>query len=513
MSYIVKGKYVYAEFAAEGSSLLHNAAVYIDGEKIAEVGDAAALIEKYPEATVVGGENYAVVPGIINAHSHGSGLSHVQRAIGFDYLENALYNWTQCVALPPELNAPLTALRHMSNGCTTMHHNVMGVVGDETAYDTSAAYLDAYKKTGLRVAFSPGIRDINALVSDDEAFYETLPEDLKSFVKPQIFFDKAKARDAFFDWFERLFQTYNSDMTKIFLGPCWAHGSTDELLLRTKQVAEDHGHIPIHIHTLQTPIQRGYGLKKWGKSLLQRMDDLGIVDDNLTLGHAVYLDEKDIEILHDRGASITHHSSCNLAMRNGISPVWYLQRAGVNVALGIDEKGINDDEDPFMDLRMIYYLSRLSGFDLENNKALTPAEVFAMGTTNAAKSVGLQGKIGALKPGMQADVVLVDLTEIEEKPCLVPGTDPMLAMMHRALGRFVTDVFINGTRVVENGKCTTIDVDALYREVREFVAKEQPAARRDYAAKMMQLKPYMQAWYRDMDSFEREPYYLVNSRK
>ena len=238
-----------------------------------------------------------------------------------------------------------------------------------------------------------------------------------------------------------------------------------------------------------------------------------MADDNLTLGHAVYLDEEDIGILRDRGASVTHHASCNLAMRNGISPVWYLQKAGVNVALGIDEKGINDDEDPFMELRMIAYLSRLSGFDLENNQALTPFEVFAMGTCNAAQSLGLAGVVGALKPGMRGDVTVLRLREVEEDPCVVSGADPAKTMLHRALGRFVTDVFVDGVRVVADGRCTTIDQEALYNQVRDFAAKGQTEAQRRYAENMGRLKPYMQAWYRGMDDFVRVPYYPVNSRR
>ena len=512
MSTLIRGKYVYTGFEENNAGLLRDAAVYIEGNRILETGPFEELRGKYPEAETVGNDRSAVLPGIIDAHSHGSGLSHVQRAIGFDFLENSLYDWAQCVVLPPELNAPLTALRHLSNGCTMMHHNVMGIVGDRTAAETSCRYLDAYKKTGMRVAYSPGIRDINQLISDDKAFYETLPEDLKEFARPQIFFDKAEARKAFFGWFEFLFEKYDSEMTKIFLGPCWAHGCSDELLLETKAAAESHGHLPIHIHTLQTPIQRGYGMKKYGMSLLQRMEKLGAVDDNLTLGHAVYLDEEDIRILAERGASVTHHASCNLAMRNGISPVWFLQNAGVNVALGLDEKSINDDEDVFMELRMIFYLSRCSGFDLAHTPALTPGQVFRMGTVNAAKSVGMQGKLGELRPGMLADITVMDLDEVENKPCVVPGADPEKTLIHRAMGRFVTDVFVNGEHVIAGGKCTTIDTDALYREVRDFTAKGIPEEKRRYAEKMQQLKPYMQAWCTPMQDWERKPYYLMNSR-
>ncbi|HWR18135.1 MAG TPA: amidohydrolase family protein [Clostridia bacterium] len=513
MKYLLKGKYVYTDFAAGDSGLLRNAAVYIEDTKILEVGNAEALCKKYPDAEVLGGDAYVVMPGIVNAHSHGSGLSHVQRGIGFDFLENSLYDWAQCITLPPELNAPMTALRHLRNGCTTMHHNVMGAASDATAYDTTVRYLTAYQKTGMRVAYSPGIRDVNALISDDEAFYQTLPPDLQAFAYKSIFFDKARARDMYFEWFEQTYQTFNSDMTKIFLGPCWAHGATDELLTRVKQTAEDYGHLPIHIHTLQTPIQRGYGLKKYGMSLLKRLDLLGVVDDNLTLGHAVYLDENDIQILKDKNASVTHHASCNLAMRNGISPVWYLQRAGVNVALGIDEKSINDDEDAFMELRMIYYLSRVSGFDLTDTKALTPYEVLSMGTRNAARTLGLENKIGALKPQMQADVVVMELSAIENDPCVVPNADPAMTLIHRALGRYVTDVFVNGKPVIRDKKCLTIDKDALYEEVRKFAAKDMPEKNRINAENMQKLKPYMQAWYKDMDDFERVPFYPVNSKK
>lgn len=512
MAYILKGKYVYTDFAAENGGRLDNAAILIEGDAITAVGSAEELTAAHPEAEVLGGDNCAILPGLIDAHSHGSGLSHVQRGVGFDYLENSLYDWSACIMLPPELNAPLTALRHLQNGATTMHQNVMGVCCDGGAYAMSARFLEAYKKTGLRVAHSPGIRDMNALASDDTAFYETLPEDLKAFTYPQIFFDKAKARAMYFEWFEQLFDTYNNDMCRIFHGPNWAHGCTDEYLLQVKQSAEDHGHIPIHIHTLQTPIQRGYGMKKYGKSLLKRLDEFGVVDSNLTLGHAVYLDEEDIALLADKGASITHHASCNLAMRNGISPAWQLQRAGVNVALGIDEKSINDDEDAFMELRMIYYLSRLSGFDLTENKALTANEVFAMGTRNAARTLGFEGMLGALLPGMKADVLVLDLREIEQRPTVVADADPAQTMIHRAFGRHVTDVFVNGQRVIAGGKCTTIDEEALYKEVADFAKQPQPEARRAYAANMAKLKPYMQAWYKDMDDFERKPYYLVNSK-
>ena len=84
------------------------------------------------------------------------------------------------------------------------------------------------------------------------------------------------------------------------------------------------------------------------------MEDLGVLDQNTVLAHAVYVTEDDITTIAKHKAAVTHHPSCNLILRNGIAPVFAMHRAGVRVAMGLDEKSINDDEDVFMEMRMIY---------------------------------------------------------------------------------------------------------------------------------------------------------------
>lgn len=511
MGTIIKGKYLLKDAALGEGALLQNGAVYFEGDTILAVGDGAALCAAHPEAAVLGGDCF-VLPGIIDGHTHGHGLSHVQRGVGFDFLENALYDWAAAIDLPPALNAQMTAWRHIRNGCAAFHHTEMGACCDPGAYDKAAAAIHAYREAGVRLAYSYGVRDVNALAYDDTEFYKTLPPDLQKFAHKAIFFDKAKARAMALETFEGLYRDFGAAV-KVFPAPSWAHGATDEYLLMAKRAAEDHGHLPIHIHTLQTPYQRAYGLKKYGMSLVERLDKLGLVDDALTLGHAVYLSEKDAAILGAKGASITHHASCNLATRNGISPVWHLMRAGVNVALGLDEKSINDDEDVFMEMRMVFYLSRVAGFDLAGTPALTPLDVLAMGTRNAARCLGLSGVAGALEPGMQADVITLSLAEIEQDPAVVPEADPLLTLLHRGLGRHVRDVFCGGRPLLLDGKCQTLDIDALYREVRAFAKYRLSHEKQAFADNMARLKPYMQAWNEGMlEPFPREPWYVVNSR-
>src|SRR3954466_5520152 len=98
-----------------------------------------------------------------------------------------------------------------------------------------------------------------------------------------------------------------------------------------------------------------------------------------------------------RGASVTNHPSCNFSMRNGITPVMQMRKAGVNVAMGMDDKTINDDEDAVMELRMMHKVHRLSTYDL-TEPPLDAYEAFEIATVNGARVCGFEGEAGGRPP-------------------------------------------------------------------------------------------------------------------
>jgi cytosine/adenosine deaminase-related metal-dependent hydrolase len=512
MDIIARGKYVITDANDGENGILTDGAVYFSEGKVKEVGDYLTLKEKYPHAIVKGDGKQLLMPGLIDGHSHGWGLSAIQRGISYDFLENALIDWAYMLNIDPGLNAMMSAIRHLRSGCTTMHHNNWGEAPNMLELGVKA--IENYKKVGIRVAYSPGVRNMNTLALDDTEFFATLPPDLQEFARPMVYYDKKAVEDDFFNIFEELYSRYNGEETKVILGPSWVQGCDDGFLRHVKERADNLGKIQIHIHTLQTPIQKVYGLKKYGKSLLAHLDDIGLVDENLTLGHAVYLSESDIELLAAKRASTTHHPSCNLAVRNGISPVYYLYKAGVNVALGIDDKGINDDEDAIMELRMIHRLHRMSGYDLANTPALNAFDILKMGTTNAARVCGFDGEIGALKKGMKADAILVDLEEIMEDPWTSTDLNMAEIFIHRAKGTHVNTVIVGGKVVMEDRKFLTVDVNLLYDEVRKQAQKGITLEQRKFANELQKIKPYYHKWYKGWeDIIEWEPFYLLNSRK
>lgn len=512
MDMLIRGRYVLTDVAIGTAGILTDAAVFVSDGRVVECGSYADLFRRHPGASIVGNGRQLVMPGLIDGHSHGWGLTCTQRGISYDYLENALIDWAFMLDLPPELNAMMSAVRHLRSGCTTMHHNNWG---EETCtLEAAEGAITGYRTAGIRLAYSPGIRVMNILAYDDTGFLATLPGELAEYFRPLVELDREKMIEQYFSLFDSLYDRYHGEDTRVLFGPSWVQGSTPEFLQMIGQRAGDLGGLQIHIHTLQTPLQKAYGLKRHGKSLVAWLEDLGLVGPNLTLGHAVYVNEADIELLADRKASVTHHPSCNLAVRNGIAPVYHMHRAGVNVALGIDDKGINDDEDAIMELRMIHRLHRVSGFDLENNPALDAFEVLGMGLGNAARVCGFEGEIGSLSPGMKADVIVVDLEEIMDEPWMSDQLSVAEIFLHRAKGCHVNTAIVGGRIVMLNREFLTLDVEGLYQEVRDRAARGIEPRQRRFAEMLQRIKPYYHDWYRSWwQDLDLQPYYRMNSRR
>jgi cytosine/adenosine deaminase-related metal-dependent hydrolase len=126
-------------------------------------------------------------------------------------------------------------------------------------------------------------------------------------------------------------------------------------------------------------------------------------------------------------------------MRNGITPVVPLRAAGVNVAMGLDDKTINDDEDAVMELRVMHKVHRIHTFDLAT-PALSTYEALEIATLNGGKATDFADEVGALVPAMKGDVILVDLEGVSHDPWIDPEFDIADAFVERAMGADVATV-------------------------------------------------------------------------
>jgi 5-methylthioadenosine/S-adenosylhomocysteine deaminase len=198
---IMRGAYVITDPRVGASGVIRAGAVVIADGTVRDTGPFAAIAPKYPGTGVIGDGTQLLMPGLVDAHSHGRGLSPIQKGVRNDFLENALFDWAYMPILPPELTAAICALRHLRSGCTLLHHNGFdddGVEGARRAHTAIRAYLS----TGIRLAFSPGIRDESKLAMGGEELIETLPPDLRAGARPFVFFDKEALTDSYFRLFD-----------------------------------------------------------------------------------------------------------------------------------------------------------------------------------------------------------------------------------------------------------------------------------------------------------------------
>jgi len=436
----------------------------------------------------------------------------MQKGSHNDFLENALYDWAYMPILPPELTAGIAASHHLRSGCTTMHHNGFDDDGAEGARRAPIA-IRIYQESGLRFAFSPGIRDESKLVMGGEEFLKLLPDELRREAAPLVEFDRDKLLDDYFELFEELYSRFNGVDSRILLAPSWAHGASEKFLRRVRDASDAHGGTLVHMHLLQSPVQKEWGLRRNGKPTIQWLSDNGLMDRRMAFGHAIWVTEDDIAFMGERQVSVTTHPSCNFHMRNGITPVMQMRAAGINVAMGMDDKTINDDEDAVMELRMMHKVHRINSLVL-SSRPMGAYEALETATVNAARASGFENEVGALLPGWKGDAILVDTQRIERDPWIDPGVDPIDAFVERAMGSDVHTVVVGGRICVENHIVTSIDVPLLFREVRSFCEKGLPPERRARADLLARIKPHMQKWYAGWErKSEQAPFYQVSSRR
>ena len=147
MDLLVRGRHVITDPTAGDAGVLGDAAVLVSGSRIAAVGDWRSLRRRHPDARVVGNGKQLLMPGLVDAHSHGRALSPIQKGVLNDYLENNLLDWAFMPVFDPELTAALGAWRHLRSGCTTIHH--MG-------FDTDGPDARGRSETAIRTISAVG---------------------------------------------------------------------------------------------------------------------------------------------------------------------------------------------------------------------------------------------------------------------------------------------------------------------------------------------------------------------
>ena len=513
-SSLIRGKHLLSP-AMDGSTIVRSdAGLYQEDGVIVEVGDYQSLRAKYRPDEELGGPEYAIIPGLVNAHHHGRGVTTLQMGTCDDCLELWILDGWGRRPYDHYLMTLYTALNMLESGTTTVMYN-HPQTATATLRDDVDAVLRGFRDAGMRVAFSSYFRNQNRVVyGADGDFLAGLPADLAEGVNRHLAATDM-TDDEYFAFFRETYERYNgheSGKVRVLLSPSNVQWNTDEFLQRTRETALRYN-TPIHMHLVESNYQKAYGIRAWGKTPVEHLQDLEFLGRELSCAHAVWLTERDIDLLAGAGATVCHNASSNLRLKNGIAPVNPMLARGVNVAMGTDSTAINDDDDLLQEMRLVSKLHRQPGIGAP---AITPEQVLAMATANGAAPTGFGGEIGTLEPGRRADMVLIRLTDLED-PYLEPDSLPLEVVLGRAKARDVAAVIVDGEMLLRDGKHRRIDKEEVRRELREQLAgpvEPQTLETRRMAAR---LRPYAEEFYRSWADESGGPptgvpHYVYNSR-
>jgi 5-methylthioadenosine/S-adenosylhomocysteine deaminase len=217
--------------------------------------------------------------------------------------------------------------------------------------------------------------------------------------------------------------------------------------------------LPIQTHLAETAHEVALSLAEHGRTPLRRLHDLGATGPQFIAIHAVHLAADEIALLAAQGCHVVHCPISNMKLGSGIAPVSALLAGGVNVALGTDGAASNNRLDLFGEMRIAALLAKVATGD----PSMLPAQqVLGAATLAGARALGLEREIGSLIAGKQADIVAVDLSALDALPCY----DPVSHLVHAVGREAVTDVWVAGRRVVAHRTLQTADEAALAASAR-----------------------------------------------
>lgn len=432
---LVRGGYLWT-----GDELIPEGAALCAGDRIEAVGNWRELRSAHPDAEVVGGPGMLVLPGLINAHHHGNGITSFMRGVVDEALEPWLAALGAAPSVDPYLDTLWAAIGLLKAGYTT-------VALFQSTADPEQAGAEA--RARIRGALDAGVRLAFGLDLVQQHFYVYGPD--PEGLPPR----RGLSTEAYIALLEELQEEYASDpRVKIFAapsGPQWVTDSAWEAIgAWTKQRKT-----PLHTHCLESPYEAEFARRAYGGSVVSHLDRLGALHAHTSLVHGVYLAPEELERMSARGASLITNPGSNLRLRCGVSPVLAALERGVTVALGTDGCTLGDRDDALAEIRLLLHLQRGRGI---GTPALTWRQALQAATAAAAAVTSWGEAIGGIKPGGLADFSIFDYASAE-RPWTHPELDPLHVIVHRGSADHLAAIVVGG-RLVWEATRGPVDVDA-----------------------------------------------------
>ena len=404
-----------------GVELDHHAVAIKDGriEAITPISEAR---QQFRAQNVVDLPSHALIPGLVNAHTHAA--MSLFRGMADDL---PLMEWLNEHIWPAE--GKVASERFVADGTRLAAAEML--LGGTTCFND----MYFFPKDAGSAALEMGIRAVLGMIVLD--------------------FPTAFAKDSA-DYIARGIAVHDETRSQELLTTAWAphapYTVSNEPLERIRTLSEEMD-VPIHIHVHETSDEVEQALQATGERPVARLANLDLLSPRLLAVHMTQLTDAEIELAGHMGINVVHCPESNLKLASGFCPVQALADVGVNVALGTDGAASND-LDMFGEMRTAAILAKAVA---SVASALPAAKALEMATLNGANALGLGSVTGSLESGKAADLVAVDLSDIATQP-VYSATSTLVYAASRGQ---VSDVWVNGARRVDCKQLVDVDMEQL----------------------------------------------------
>ena len=437
--------------------VLDDGVILIEDHHISAVGEASD-VEIPGDAEVIDGSHMAVLPGLINGHTHVPhtllrGLAANQDRRVLDWLTNVVHPGIAAYELSDiSVAVRLYCVEAIRSGITCLVDNLEG--WPDQTLEAGRQVVDAYTEAGVRAMIARMMFD-----RQPDAMAERV-RTLKAMEPDVVHAEIWRPTEMLLSDVERLIRTYNGTADgriQVWPAPVGTLMSSERVHRASQRLARDNGTMWT-LHLVQAP-EPEHGTA----SSTQFLHDKGLLDDRLLASHCVNLDRHDIELLRAAGVKGCTQVASNASMAMGIAPVPALIRAGVPVGVGTDDVNCNQSVNLLSDMRVLAMVHRTLNDD---PSVLTPETILEMATINGARGVGMENEIGSIEVGKRADVILIDLQHAQTTPTHHIPT----AIVFQTYGNEVDTVIIDGRVVMRSRQLTWLtppEERDLYRDASE----------------------------------------------
>jgi cytosine/adenosine deaminase-related metal-dependent hydrolase len=417
--------------------IIRHGAVLIDADRIIEVGKTSDLLARHPDATVVGGEHFVVTPGMVNTHIHITGEPLTRGYVPDDTpFEENVFMWlcplySVHTAAEERLSGQLAAIEMLKSGTTTFLEAGTIRYLDEV--------IDGLVEIGIRGRVGRWVWDL----PPEPDVYQQRTDEAIAHLQRQLtdFADVADGRLG--AWSILVGHTTCSD-------PLWK---------AARQLATEHN-VGMSFHMSPAKLDPEGFIAEFGQRPMIHLAELGVLGPDVAITHCVHIDDAELDAMAAAKVSVAHCPTTALKVSYGVTQVGKMPemaQAGINVSIGTDGNNASN----YSDLHRATYLVAGLFKDARTDPQMFPAEMaYEMATIGGARTMLMSDEIGSLEPGKKADVVLHDIDRPEWRPLL----NVINQLVWSADGRGVHTVFVDGRKVVEAGRMTTIDEARLYAD-------------------------------------------------